>query len=76
MIDVLSEAAEALDTQETARPEAQLLRIHVERILGRASVRRDFVPPATCHTLERLQQVYIQHHAFFPEFVSQPPSCR
>ena len=72
MVDVLAEAAQALDAQEPARPEAQLLRIHVEGVLGRTQVGRDVVPPAAGHTLERLQQVNVQHHAVLPECVPQP----
>ena len=73
MIDVLPEAAHALDAQEPARPEAELLRIDVEGVLGQPPVRRDFIAPAARHALERLQQVDVQHDAFLPEFVSQPP---
>jgi hypothetical protein len=72
MIDVLPEATEALHAQEPTRPEAELLRIDVEGVLGRAPVGRDLVSPASGHALERLQQVDVQHHAFFPEFISQP----
>ena len=72
MIDVLPEAAQALDAQEPARPEAELLRIDVEGVLGQPPVRRDFVPPAARHALERLQQVDVQHDAFLPELVPQP----
>ena len=73
IVDVLAEATQALHTQETARPEAQLLRIDIEGVLGCAPVRRDFVSPAGRHALKRLQQVDVQHHAFLAEFVPQPP---
>src|SRR5262249_62220221 len=72
IIDVWSEGGEALPAQETAGPEAQLLRTDVGGIPRQAPVRRDFVPPAGRHALEGLQQVDVQHHAFLPEIVSQP----
>jgi hypothetical protein len=72
IVDVLAKAAQALHAQEPTRQEAELLRIDVEGVLGRAPVRRDLVLPAARHALERLQQVDVQHHAFLAEFVPQP----
>src|SRR5262245_45917441 len=73
IIDVLPKAAHALDAQEPARPQAQLLRIDVEGVLGQPPVPPEFVSPTADNALGRLQEVDVHHHAFLPEFVPQPP---
>src|SRR5262249_46095964 len=72
IIDGLPEAAHTLDAQETARPQAQLLRIDIEGVLGQPPVPPEFVSPTADNSLGRLQEVDVHHHAFLPEFIPQP----
>jgi len=72
----LPKAAHALDAQEPTGPEAQLLRIYVEGVLGQTEVPRDLVLSAACHDLGELQQVDVQDHTSLAECIPQPPSYR
>src|SRR5262249_59299678 len=71
------EVGHGVDREKPSRPEAQLLRVDVQRVLGQASVLRDVVDAAGDDTLGELREVDVEHDTLLAEAVAQPePASR
>jgi hypothetical protein len=68
----VAEAGVGDDPQEAARPEAEPVRIDVQRVVGVAPELPASVAASTQHPLRGEEQIHVEEHALLPELVPEP----
>src|SRR6185503_13380636 len=67
----LAEARHRVGPEESAGPEPELARIHVQRVLGRAPIGHSRVSPTRGVALQDLKHVDVDHDALLAHLVTE-----